>query len=667
MANAPHARPQTRRSLVTDQFQRRITARSLIVGAVSIALLSLVNPYLQFMLKSWWIAGVGSLLTGPILTLFLLLAVNSLLTWLWPGRAFRRTELLVVYGMGMVSLGFLGHGGLAYMVSHIAYPSYMATPANDWQNTILPYIPTWLAPSTLQASYWFWEGVPRASDIPWDAWFSPALYWSLFTIALFAGMYCLGCLLSRDWIEHQRLTYPLVDVPLSLTGDADRPTLGTSILHNRIFWLGFAIPAFVGMLGWLHGFYPNVPKLSVEEVHIGKPFVGMGLPWSVLGETHLSLYYNMIGVMCLIPSEISLSLWLFYALYKVQLLTWATLGFMDGSRTVSSFQPRMFIGFTEVGGYLALSLVMLWQSRVAIRRALWSLLGRPDGADAYEPLGGRGTVIGFGLAMLAMLWFGMKAGMSWWSLLLLIGIFYGCCISASRLVAGGGVVFIAWDRAPRPVIVDLLGARPLGSSTLIMYAYMNGIYMDDPYNLAMPQMMNSFKLVRREKMSGRAFTAAALLAVAVMLAVGVPAMLRMIYMNGGTKLDDWPFSSWPRQQFGAVDASLRLPEIPNNWHRLAIAVGSCIMLGLSWLQLNVVGWPVSPVGFIMASTWAMDNVLWSAALIGWLVVFLIKRLGGLLLYRRLRPAFLGLIIGDYLAGGFWSLLGTITAYLRLTH
>jgi hypothetical protein len=138
-------------------------------------------------------------------------------------------------------------------------------------------------------------------------------------------------------------------------------------------------------------------------------------------------------------------------------------------------------------------------------------------------------------------------------------------------------------------------------------------------------------------------------------------------MNGGTKLDDWPFSSWPRQQFGAVDASLRLPEIPNNWHRLAIAVGSCIMLGLSWLQLNVVGWPVSPVGFIMASTWAMDNVLWSAALIGWLVVFLIKRLGGLLLYRRLRPAFLGLIIGDYLAGGFWSLLGTITAYLRLTH
>jgi len=80
MANAPRAWPQARRSPVPEQFQRRITARSLIVGAVSIALISVVNPYLQFMLKSWWIAGVGSLLSGPILTLFLLLAVNSLLT-----------------------------------------------------------------------------------------------------------------------------------------------------------------------------------------------------------------------------------------------------------------------------------------------------------------------------------------------------------------------------------------------------------------------------------------------------------------------------------------------------------------------------------------------------------------------------------------------------------
>ena len=66
-------------------------------------------------------------------------------------------------------------------------------------------------------------------------------------------------------------------------------------------------------------------------------------------------------------------------------------------------------------------------------------------------------------------------------------------------------MFIAWDRAPRAVAVGMLGAGSVGPATLVMYAYMNGIYMDDPYNLPMPQMMNSFKLVRREKMSAGRF------------------------------------------------------------------------------------------------------------------------------------------------------------------
>jgi len=652
--------------LQTDQPPRPITARALIVGAISIALLSVVNPYLQFMLDSWWIVGVGSLLSGPILTLFLLLGLNSILVRLWPGRAFTRTELFTIYGMGIVSLGFLGHGGLPYMVSYITYPFYMATPANNWQQTILPNIPTWLSPSTLQASYWFWEGLPRESHIPWGAWLSPGLYWSLFTIALFAGMYCLGALVSRDWIEHQRLTYPLVDVPMSLAGDAARPTLGAGVLRNRVFWIGFAIPAFVSMLHWLHRFYPDVPEITLDSgIQIGQPLIGMGLPWSALGDTHFSIPFDMLGVMCLIPSEVSLSLWLFYALFKAQLLTWAALGFMGGARAASSLQPRSFISFQEVGGYLALSAVLLWESRAAIKRVLWSLLGRPDGADAYEPLGGRGLVIGFLLAVGAMLWFGVKAGMSWWSLLLIIGIFYGFCIGASRLVAGGGVMFVAWGAMPRSVIVGLLGAMPLGAQTHTMYAYMNGIYMSDPYNLVMPQMVNSFKLVRSEKMRGRAFTAVAAVAVIVMLAAGVPAMLKMIYSNGGTKLGDWPFSMWPRWGFGDVDVSLRAPEHADNWLRLALGVGACAMLGLSWLQLNVVWWPVSPIGYIMASSWAMDNILWGSALVGWLIVALTKRFGGLPLYRRLRPAFIGLVIGNCVGGGVFGLLTTIMAYNRL--
>jgi len=90
------------------------------------------------------------------------------------------------------------------------------------------------------------------------------------------------------------------------------------------------------------------------------------------------------------------------------------------------------------------------------------------------------------------------------------------------------------------------------------------------------------------------------------------------------------------------------------------------MLGMSWLHLNMSWWPMSPIGYIMASSWAMDNVLWGAAFVGWLIVVLVKRFGGLSLYRRIRPVFLGLILGDYLGGAVFGLLTTIMAYERLT-
>jgi hypothetical protein len=177
--------------------------------------------------------------------------------------------------------------------------------------------------------------------------------------------------------------------------------------------------------------------------------------------------------------------------------------------------------------------------------------------------------------------------------------------------------------------------------------------------------MNSFKLLRMEKIDARRFSWLAALAIVLMLVVGVPAMLKMIYSQGGTKLQDWPFSMWPRWGFSEVQTSLRSPERPDNWLRLGYLAGGLIMLGLSWLHLNVASWPVSPLGYVIASTWATDNILWGAAFFGWLIVTIIKRYGGLPLYRRLRPSFLGLVIGSVLSGAFFGLLTTILDYKRV--
>ena len=69
---------------------------------------------------------------------------------------------------------------------------------------------------------------------------------------------------------------------------------------------------------------------------------------------------------------------------------------------------------------------------------------------------------------------------------------------------------------------------------------------------------------------------------------------------------------------------------------------------LTWLSSRFIWWPVSPIGFVVASAFFTNYGLWFNTLIGWALATAIRRYGGLRLYRSLRPAFLGLVLGEFL-------------------
>ena len=114
-----------------------------------------------------------------------------------------------------------------------------------------------------------------------------------------------------------------------------------------------------------------------------------------------------------------------------------------------------------------------------------------------------------------------------------------------------------------------------------------------------------------------------------------------------------------RWAFGELDASLRAPELADNWLRAGLALGAGVMLGLSWLSARFVWWPVSPVGFIIASAYETDRSIWVNALIAWVISTTIRRYGGLRLYRAMRPVFLGLVLGQFLTGGLLAIISSI--------
>jgi hypothetical protein len=643
----------------------RVTGRAVLIGVLSIAFFSIINPYLSFVVRSWDV-GSGQLMNGPVVALFVLVVLNTLLVRLWPGRAFSRAELLVVYGMMTVSLGLLEQGGLPYVVALVTYPFFAATPGNQFQDLIWPHIPAWFRTATPESTDWLWEGMPRGATIPWAAWTTPWLAWGAFTFALMGAMYCLAALLSRDWIQRQRLTFPLVEVPLAITGESERPVLGTSLMRSRAFWAGFALPAAFATIGWLHRFVPSFPAPGLCIIDIGKPFAGMELPWSALWDTHLSLVWSVIGVMCLLPTEVVLSLWLFYVLYKMQLLGWASLGLSQGGGS-ASVDPQSFVSYEEAGAYIALSLLLLYESRHFIKRAWLALARRARDEDvgSYAPLSARWAVLGLIACVTFMTWFGICSGMAWWSFVLLFGVFFTVLLGSSRLVSAAGVLYPDTGRYGYSFLLKMLGSTAFPAPSLVVHTYFAFIYMQDPMNVAMPQMMNSFKLTDTARIRGRQWTGAAAVAILAVIVTGVSGLLYMLYHKGASQLAQWPFYTWAHWAFEDLSGTLHSPQSPDSYLRLAVGIGAIVMTALVLLHGHLIWWPVSPIGFVIASTYTSDCYLWSNALIAWLVTSRIKRYGGLRLYRAFRPAFIGLVLGDYLTSGLFTVLNTILDCRRM--
>ena len=85
-------------------------------------------------------------------------------------------------------------------------------------------------------------------------------------------------------------------------------------------------------------------------------------------------------------------------------------------------------------------------------------------------------------------------------------------------------------------------------------------------------------------------------------------------------------------------------------------IGAAVMLGLVVCYNRFPWWPVHPIGYLTAYSTAMDT-LWFSFFVGWLANSLTMRYGGVALFRKLRLLFVGLIVGDFLMGGGYALIG----------
>ena len=71
------------------------------------------------------------------------------------------------------------------------------------------------------------------------------------------------------------------------------------------------------------------------------------------------------------------------------------------------------------------------------------------------------------------------------------------------------------------------------------------------------------------------------------------------------------------------------------------------------------GSPLHPVGFVVSGTWIMDNV-WFSIFLAWMIKAVVLKYAGPGGYRTTRWFVLGIILGQFVVGGFWLVIDGFT-------
>jgi hypothetical protein len=178
-------------------------------------------------------------------------------------------------------------------------------------------------------------------------------------------------------------------------------------------------------------------------------------------------------------------------------------------------------------------------------------------------------------------------------------------------------------------------------------------------SVALPYHLEGFRMGDAARLSRPALFRVMLIASVVGIAAAFWALISLYYQYGaGTaKVNEWRTSMgsvpWERlNTWTQGPQGLNVPSLQ------AVGMGMLVVAALSALRLRFLWWPFHPIGYALANTWTMAW-LWFPCLMMWVIKGLVLRYGGLRLYRQWLPFFLGLILGDYLAGGLWAILGAV--------
>ncbi len=621
-----------------------LTVRAVALGMVLSVLVTLWTIHSAYVIHASFVT-IAHLPIAAICPLVLVvLVLNPALKILDPVRALTRPEIIVIFFLVFTASAIPGWAFSTYALSVISGPHYFASAENRWVELFFDYLPAWLVVSDRGGAVtWFFESLPGGQAVPWQYWVVPLFWWGAFYAAIFFVGASLMVILRKQWIEHERLTFPLAQVPLMLIEGSEERAIMPRVARTRSFWVGFG--ATLAIMAWNTGGYftswPAIPLGNPSTINLE-----LGEAWPPV---MIRFNYLLMGIAYFTRTDILFSVWFFYL---VQLIQHGVMGRTGVSNAQGVMDLQHFAGF------LVFVLSTVWMARRHLYRVWRKCLGSPGGAggeDGEDGTGGaeelddsreffsyRTAVFGLIAGTVFMVGWLHASGMSLWLTCLFLAFLIVVYLGVTRIVAETGLAGLDLPHNDvNTATVRLLGTESLASQDLTVLSLANA-YGRNWRTLGMCPMAHAAKVGDRTGGVGKGVYLAIAATLALTFATSVVYTLYLAYGGGAFEFTEPAFVAGARGVWDGLDMWIRNAQVLSPMERVSFGSGALAGLLLVVAHHRWPWWPLHPVGFAVARIGGVRKSV-VAILLVWVAKVIILRLGGESLYRRGQPFVIGVI------------------------
>ena len=582
-----------------------------------------------------------SLFFNVIFNLLVLSLANIGVKRLFRKTLFKSGELSIIYVMLSIASGIGGHSMMQILPPMLGHPFWFATEENDWKNLFWRYLPEWLTVNDKRALAGYYEGDTLYKIEYFTAWLIPVLSWFSIIFVILLIMLCLNVIIRRQWVENEKLSYPIIQLPTEMTN--------SRFYFNRWMWIGFILVAIVDILNGLHFLIPNIPQVFSKRYYLNlssEPFLAMGnLPFA--------LYPFVIGLGFLIPLDLSFSCWFFFWFWKLQLIV----GQMVGLSHLPGFP---YLHSQAIGGYVGVTLVALYISRFHLLLVIKQVLAQSSIANSRNQIMSyRKVVILLTVSSIILLALCQKAGMSITVATIFFLLYYLISMGITRMRAElGAPVHDIHYTGPEQMMVWAVGTRRLGTTNLTVLSLF-WFLTRTHYSHVMPHQLEGFKISTQVNISQWKTFIAIIVACVMGIFSAFWVLLHIPYQLGALAQIPWPtVNAFGLEPWRRLENWLINPMVTSIPETIFIGVGMLVTFGLMFMRMKFFWFPLYPAAYAVTNSWAIHNI-WFCLFIAWVIKIIILQYGGVKAHQKATPFFLGLILGEFTIGSLWTIIGIL--------